>query len=372
MTTQKVKIGLLQLNPKIGQLPQNIAKATNILSGAFPSLILPPSNSDQEFKPINANGLQEQPDIIILPELALTGYNFSSPQQLEPYLEPTSSGPSTQWAKDVSLKLGCHTVIGYPEKCVKTQKHYNSAVMVDPRGNVLFNYRKTHLYYSDETSGFLENPDRDFSKSAYGPWKSLCNGNIKLNVGICMDLNPYKFEAPFEKYEFANSCKANGANLILCPMAWTSSKSPSLIKTEGKEFEALDDQRKKDIIDHKQSLLLEARSMYDKSGDPIATNVDLLRKPEFSTLNYWLQRMSPYVNEPNQPRSNISRVGFVAGNRIGYEQGDVLYAGSSSVFVFNGKPISAETNPSESVEYYGSLGKAEEGFMMVQIEVDKI
>ena len=36
-----------------------------------------------------------------------------------------------------------------------------------------------------------------------------------------MDINPYEFEAPWEKMEFANFCHEKNVDLIIFPTAWT-------------------------------------------------------------------------------------------------------------------------------------------------------
>jgi protein N-terminal amidase len=42
-----------------------------------------------------------------------------------------------------------------------------------------------------------------------------------------MDINPYKFEAPFDAFEFAEFQKAQGAQWLWLSMAWLESKNDS-------------------------------------------------------------------------------------------------------------------------------------------------
>ncbi|KAL8990633.1 MAG: hypothetical protein Q9177_000762, partial [Variospora cf. flavescens] len=102
-----------------------------------------------------------------------TGYNHTLSSIL-PHLEPTSAGPSTQWAVRTARRLGCLVCVGYPEISSpnppspgslrptmidlgpgSAEKHYqvtayNSVVAVNARGEVVAHYRKTNLYYTDE------------------------------------------------------------------------------------------------------------------------------------------------------------------------------------------------------------------------------
>lgn len=72
--------------------------------------------------------------------------------------------------------------VGYPEKVDITPhwptspEYYNSAIVVDPDGNTIANYRKSFLFYSDETWA-LEGPDGFFDGEIEGL------GNVAL--GIC-------------------------------------------------------------------------------------------------------------------------------------------------------------------------------------------
>jgi protein N-terminal amidase len=76
-------------------------------------------------------------------------------------------------------------VAGYPEKVDVSHKwpanpeYYNSAIAVNEDGDTVANYRKTHLYYIDETWA-LENPA--------GFYKGILPGLGLTAIGICMDL----------------------------------------------------------------------------------------------------------------------------------------------------------------------------------------
>ena len=84
----------------------------------------------------------------------MPGYNFKSSEHVSPYLEPTGSGVSSQWARASASKYGCTVAVGYPEKAEATgaaSECYVGLIVVDSKGEKLANYRKSFLYYTDDT-----------------------------------------------------------------------------------------------------------------------------------------------------------------------------------------------------------------------------
>lgn len=83
------------------------------------------------------------------------------------------------------MKHECTVVVGYPEKADVSWKwptgpeYYNAAIVVTREGHTALNYRKTHLYYTDETWA-LEGPHGFFSGQVPGLGLTV--------VGICMDI----------------------------------------------------------------------------------------------------------------------------------------------------------------------------------------
>lgn len=82
-------------------------------------------------------------DLVVLPELCSTGYNFESPAQAESCAEELSSSRFVEYLQARSRDLGCDIVGGIAEKQGGTL--YNSAVLVGPEGLVA-SYRKLHLF----------------------------------------------------------------------------------------------------------------------------------------------------------------------------------------------------------------------------------
>jgi protein N-terminal amidase len=110
------------------------------------------------------------------------GYNFKSLQHISPYLEPTTAGITSLWARTTALKYDCTVTVGYPEKVDVAPKwpaspeYYNSAITVNPDGETIANYRKSFLYYTDETWA-LEGPD--------GFYDGEIDGLGNVAMGIC-------------------------------------------------------------------------------------------------------------------------------------------------------------------------------------------
>jgi len=310
-----MKVAILQLDSKIRNVEHNIATANAILSSSPPPAEL---------------------DLLVLPELAFTGYNYPSYESIKPYLEPTTAGVTTQWAISTAERLGCHVIAGYPEISTDTDatqhtstngnptepiyKRYNSTVTVSPTGDILANYRKSFLYYTDE------------SWAAEGPTGFFCDtlGSLgKVGLGICMDINPYQFEAPWDKFEFATNIVENGAKLAVMSMAWLTS-------LPGEEMKLLPGQ------------------------------------PALETVSYWLQRFSPLIETSKATGEDIT---VVFSNRVGNEKNEtnelvtktgqviplgdsVSYAGSSCVMRFSGG----------EVNILDMMGKAEEGLLVVDTD----
>lgn len=305
-----MKTACLQFNPTLGDVAANIRRANNILEASHPI------------------GLS----LLVLPELAFTGYNFPSLEAIAPFLEPTSAGVSAQWAAEMAQRYGCHVTVGYPEIASSTDsaeptKYYNSTVTAAPNGQIVANYRKSFLYYTDETWA-SEGPSGSALYGHTGTAKPFFCGQLgrlgMVGHGICMDLNPYQFTAPWTRYEFANTMLRENVRLVVLSMAWLTRLLPDELDIQPNQVDA-------------------------------------------ETLAYWVDRLSPFIH--NAPREEIivvfaNRCG-VEGNITGVthvengepvEEGDrVCYAGSSCVMKFKGGGVSI----------CDMLGKNEEALLVV-------
>lgn len=413
-----LRIALFQLNPQIGQLEQNIERSWKLITNFKQKL---ETHKNVKF-----------PQIVVFPELALTGYSFHSQNEIKPYISLTEKSPTFQFAQRVSKLFNCYTVIGYPEEGPDL-KWYNSALVTDPMGKLTFNYRKSFLYDTEYEWDCQENP-KGFQKFPLTFQKNAVKVNdkdqspqdITLNssIGICMDLNPYKFQAPFNEFEFASFNLNNNIDLMICPMAWLHSKS---VTNHDHDEDIINEKLNSLKHDLKSQSLPSYGSQNDfqfdlnnsnvsmripKDDDSIDTDYTEMDKPDMSNVNYWMLRFLPFLNlsvrkswykqlyndrhdedifdDQNKTYIGMSRDKcwefegknslLLLNNRCGIEDDKTVFAGSSGIFKLNGKTTRSdndyETNidsMNESVELLGNLGKGLEGVIMrdVQFEVEK-
>ncbi|KAK4154574.1 carbon-nitrogen hydrolase [Chaetomidium leptoderma] len=254
-----MRIACLQFDPQVGNVDNNLNLADAVLGKVDPDEL---------------DGL----DLLVLPELAFTGYNFKSLQHIVPFFEETGSGIASLWAQTTALKHDCAVVVGYPEKVdVSTTRpasleYYNSAFIVNGDGDTVGNYRKSFLYDTDETWA---------SEGGQGFFKREITGLGNVALGICTDLNPYKLEAAWDAFEFGFHILEAQANLVIMTMAWQ---------------------------DHQNSPFC---------PDP--------REPDLETLVYWVQRLEPLIRADKD-----EEVIVVFCNRTG-DEGEATYTGTSAV-----------------------------------------
>lgn len=87
--------------------------------------------------------------LVVLPEMATTGYRFKDRAEIAPLVEQVPDGPTVKAFADLAARLNIHVVVGLAEVEPATGAYYNTAALVGPRGYI-GQYRKTHSYV-DET-----------------------------------------------------------------------------------------------------------------------------------------------------------------------------------------------------------------------------
>lgn len=122
--------------------------------------------------------------LVVCPEMATTGYLFRDAAAVRPRAE-LATGPGFQRLAEVARRYGCHIVCGYAERSEESDALYNSARIIGPDGELLYNYRKRLLFPADMT--WAQAGDRPYPlvQTRLGP----------LTAGICMDLNDDRFTA---------------------------------------------------------------------------------------------------------------------------------------------------------------------------------
>lgn len=143
-------VGFLQFSPEFLNPEGNVLKIKHLLS-------------DKKF------------DLIVLPELANSGYLFSSVAELEAVAEEIPAGRFCSVLREIAKSKDCYIVSGICER--ERNKYYNSSVLVCPGGDV-YVYRKIHLFMEEKrwfTAG-----DKGFQVF------SIFDGT-KIGMMICFD-----------------------------------------------------------------------------------------------------------------------------------------------------------------------------------------
>jgi len=172
---EKIKIALAQISCKREDKTENLKKIEKTMIKAK----------------------KQATDLVIFPELSLTGYIVRD-QIYE--LAETIPGPSTKIIESIAKKAKAHIVFGMPELSPKTQATiYNTAVLVGPEG-FIGKYRKmylpTHSVF-EEKRYFRPGHQTAVFDTALG----------KIGLIICYDI--------FFP-EVSRLTRLNGAQLIVC------------------------------------------------------------------------------------------------------------------------------------------------------------
>ena len=114
--------------------------------------------------------------LIVCPEMATSGYVWSSPDEVGPHCE-AARGPTLAALGPVAARHGAMVVCGFPERG-DDGLLYNSALVIGPDGSLMCCYRKTTLY------------DADLPWARPGDRTHLVRAPFGLVMpAICMDLN---------------------------------------------------------------------------------------------------------------------------------------------------------------------------------------
>jgi predicted amidohydrolase len=142
-------------------------------------------------------------DVVVLPELATSGYVFEDEAEARGLAEP-ADGPTTRALHDLAASLDVTVVVGLPE--LQGDHLYNSAVVVDRTG-LRATYRKVHLW-GREPQVFTAGDD---------PAPVVDMGWGRLSVLVCYDL-----EFP----EWVRRTALAGADLVCAPANWPDEGRP--------------------------------------------------------------------------------------------------------------------------------------------------
>ncbi len=126
------RIGFVQFSPILGALDLNIERLMDLVKNQA-----------------------EPADLLVLPEMALTGYAFRNREELGRITTPENTEKTLATAVRLSRSFGdAAVVLGYPEWTEEggaedRGRFFNSAMLVGPDG-LIGNYQKTHLFGYEE------------------------------------------------------------------------------------------------------------------------------------------------------------------------------------------------------------------------------
>lgn len=120
-----MKAGFFQFHPRFGKIKNNLLAVVTALNEA-------------------------DADLIVLPELALTGYYFRDRDEVRELAEDPYHSGHVDSLVSLCRDKSMHIVTGFAEKA--TDKYFNSALLLGPEG-IIAVYRKLHLF-NDEKKWF--------------------------------------------------------------------------------------------------------------------------------------------------------------------------------------------------------------------------
>ena len=247
-----MRVGFIQTNPEMLEIEENVDRTLRILE-------------------------RMRADLIVLPELFNTGYNFSNRKEVEKVSEPIPNGFTTERLLEISRRSGMIIVAGLAEK--SGEDYYNSAVIVGNK--YIGKYRKVHLF-SKEKKFFK----RGSEFKVFG----------KIGIMICFD------------WVFPESVRVlmlKGADIITHPAALVLPYCPDAMRTrslENRVFSITANRigKEKDlkfigqsqIIDTKGKILYRAK---ETGEEAVVKTIDLKtsKNKRFSAHNNILEDRAP-------------------------------------------------------------------------------
>jgi len=171
----KVKVAVAQFDPTLGKVDENKVAIRSLVTEAA------------------SRGAR----LLVLPEMATTGYLFRDRAEALPYAEPVP-GPCTERIASLCRERSIYIVAGLLEIDTASGFLYNTAVLVGPDG-YLGKYRKTHPFITD--TRWAVDGDVGF------PVFDLPFGRV--GIMVCMDVS---------YFEVARMLSVSGAQIIAFPL----------------------------------------------------------------------------------------------------------------------------------------------------------
>ena len=180
----RYRAAAIQFNPLLGKKTENVERLLQLVEEAA----------------------RQEARLMVLPEMATTGYCWASREEIAPYVEPVP-GPTTARFQELAARYDCYIALGLPELDATTGVYYNSLALIGPAG-VIGTYRKIHSYIAEPR--WARDGDLGFPV-----WETPLG---RLAGVICMDAM---------YFESTRIPALRGADVILFPTNWLEEHCPS-------------------------------------------------------------------------------------------------------------------------------------------------
>jgi predicted amidohydrolase len=183
-TFTRYRVAAIQYEPTLGEKEQNVTDLLRLVEQAA----------------------QHDARLIVLPEMATTGYCWESRAEVAPYVEPIP-GPTTDRFQQLATQYDCYVAVSLAEVDPATNVYYNGMALIGPQG-LIGTYRKIHSYISEPRWA----RDGDLGMPV---WETPLG---RLAGLICMDA---------AYFEAARIPALHNADVLLFPTNWLDEKCPS-------------------------------------------------------------------------------------------------------------------------------------------------
>lgn len=185
-----MQVGYLQFGPEFGKIDHNLKTMENVALD-------------------HARGVE----LLVLPELASTGYLFGSREELLSMAEPAVGGSTVKCLSRIARELNAAVVGGFAERAGDLL--YNSCALVREDGSVHV-YRKAHLFMDE----------KDLFQPGDTPFEPVKGAGTDLGLMICFD---------WYYPEVTRLLALNGAKIICHPSNLVLPHCPDAMKVRSLE-----------------------------------------------------------------------------------------------------------------------------------------
>jgi predicted amidohydrolase len=117
-----MRVGYFQFRPRFGEVERNRDRVVEALLGA-------------------------DADLVVLPELAFTGYYFRDRAELRELAEDPADSPTVRRLREACRQRSMYVAAGFAER--QGGRLFNSCLLIGPRGPIR-TYRKLHLFHNEK------------------------------------------------------------------------------------------------------------------------------------------------------------------------------------------------------------------------------